>query len=194
MTSIQRRSTCSFNLEPLTIRTSGSIDLFAREKQILLSVEDVDLAQLLALVNLAGLSGEGRLQGRLPLTLGDGRILIRNAVLESTAAGGWLRYTPEGGAAALGAVGEMALDDLLGALKDFHFERLTLSIDGDAAQALVVKVSLLGANPAHRDAQPYELNLNVDGRLADLVRQATAAYHIPDQIEQRLERIAAKRR
>ena len=187
-------ATATWSFAGGTIRTSGSIDLFAREKQLLLSVEDVDLAQLLALVNLAGLSGEGRLEGRLPLTLGDGRILIRDALLESTKEGGWLRYTPEGGAAALGAVGEMALDDLLGALKDFHFERLALSIDGDAAQALVVKVSLLGANPAHRDGQPYDLNLSVDGRLADLVRQATAAYHIPDHIEQRLEQIAAERR
>ena len=185
--------TASWSFAGGTVRTSGSIDLFAREKEILLSLEDVDLAQLLELVNLEGLSGEGRLSGRIPLTLAQGSIRIRKAQLESTPAGGWIRYRPEGKAAALGMVGEATVGDLLKALADFHFERLALGIDGDAAEALVVSISLAGANPAHRDGQPYNLNLNVDGRLADLVRQATSAYHIPARIQEKLSEIAEQR-
>lgn len=176
-----------------TIRTAGAIDLFAGEKQILLTVEDVDLAQLLELVNLEGLSGEGRLGGRLPLTLRHGNVLIRQALLESSEEGGWIRYRPEGSAAALGLAGQ-ALDDLLQALRNFRFERLSLAVDGDAQQALVVAVSLSGANPEHRDGQPYNFNLNVDGRLADLIRQSTSAYQIPQRIEEKLDEIAAGRR
>ena len=59
---------------------------------------------------------------------------------------------------------------------------------------MVVALSLLGANPEHRDAQPYEFNLNVDGRLGDLVRQSGAAYRIPAQIEEQLGKIGADAR
>jgi hypothetical protein len=177
-----------------TIRTRGTVDLFAEERDILLTVEGVDLAQLLALVNLDGLSGDGRLDGRLPLTLGKRGLLVHDGRLEASEEGGWIRYRPQGGAAALGAVGEMALDDLLLALADFHYDGLSLAIDGSAQDAIVVKISLSGANPQHRDGQPYNLNLSVDGRLGDLIRQGTAAYEVPERIEERLNEIAGGRR
>jgi hypothetical protein len=176
-----------------TVRTRGRIDPSARERPIELEVEDVDLQQLLQLVNLEGLSGEGRLAGRLPLTLRPGHVEIRDARLESSAAGGWIRYRPRGDAAALGVAGQ-ALDDLLQALRNFHFERLSLAASGDAREALRVQVSLSGANPGHRDAQPYELNLNVEGRLGDLIRQGSAAYQIPAKIERKLDEISGRRR
>lgn len=173
------------------VLTQGRIDLSARERHIELRVEDVDLHRLLALVNLDGLSGEGRLQGRLPLTLRDGRVEIHKAVLESSGEG-WIRYRPKGGAEALGLAGQ-ALDDLLQALRDFHYRRLSLAMDGDAEEELAVKVSLSGENPAHREAQPYNLNLNVEGRLGDLIRQGASAYEIPAKIEKKLGEISKKR-
>ena len=177
-----------------TIRTRGTVDLFAEERDILLTVEGVDLAQLLALVNLDGLSGDGRLDGRLPLTLDRRGLRVHDGLIEASEEGGWIRYRPEGGASALGDVGEMALDDLLLALADFHYDHLSLAIDGSEQDAIVVKISLSGANPRHRDGQPYNLNLSVDGRLGDLIRQGTAAYEMPERIEQRLNEIAEGRR
>jgi hypothetical protein len=43
-----------------------------------------------------------------------------------------------------------------------------------------------GANPEFQDGRPVELNLNLEARLADLVRDATAAYRVPDVVEERL--------
>jgi hypothetical protein len=174
------------------VRTSGKLDLFAAEQALVLEVEGVDLAQLLALVKLDGLSGTGRLSGRLPLRLRPGRIEIEDAVLAASEEGGRVRYRPQGQALALGAAGGYALDDLLAALADFQYEKLELRVDGDAHETLVVNVALHGANPAHRGAQPYHLNLNVEGRLGDLVRQGSAAYQIPGRIEERLRALATE--
>ena len=85
-------------------------------------------------------------------------------------------------------------DDLLQALRNFRYERLRLTVNGHAEGDVVVAISLLGANPEHRDGQPYEFNLNVDGRLVDLVRQSGAVYRIPAQIEAQLGEIAAEAR
>ena len=41
------------------MRTAGSIDPKATQQAFVLEAEDLDLAQLLALVDLEGLSGEG---------------------------------------------------------------------------------------------------------------------------------------
>jgi hypothetical protein len=175
------------------IRTAGTIDLFARERELLLAVDDVDLGRLLELVNLDGLSGTGRIGGRLPIVQRPDVIEIREAVLTSTVEGGWIRYRPAGGAAALPAAGEPALGDLFAALRNFRYERLTLRVNGDANGPVVVNISLLGANPDYRDGQPYDFNLNVDGRLGDLIRRGSAAYKIPERIEERLRSIAEKR-
>jgi hypothetical protein len=172
------------------IRTSGRFDPFAGQQEVMLTVADVDLAELLARVDLEGLSGTGRLDGRLPLSLGRGVVRIREAELRASDAGGWIRYRPRGRAAeALGAAGA-ALDDLLLALRDFHYERLSLRVDGDPREVVKLAVSLAGANPEHRDGQPYAFNLNVEGQLGDLIRQGAAAYHVPDEIRRRLEAIS----
>ena len=175
-----------------SVRTHGKLDLFAQEQALVLEVDGVDLEQLLALVNLDGLSGTGRISGRLPLRLRPGRIEIEDALLSAGAEGGSVRYRPHGQAAALGGAGGYALDDLLAALADFRYEKLELRMDGDVHQQLVVQVALHGANPAHRDAQPYHLNLNVEGALGDLLRQGSAAYQIPDRIQERLRALAAE--
>ena len=84
----------------------------------------------------------------------------------------------------------IAFGDLLLALENFRYEQLRLTVDGEAQGDVVVAVSLHGAHAEHRDAQPYEFNLNVDGRLGDLVRQSNAVYQIPAEIEARLAEIA----
>lgn len=177
-----------------SLRSDGEFDLGAEEQQMTLTVRDVDLAELLELVNLDGLSGTGRLNGEIPLSLGHGSIEIRNAVLETPSGGGWIRYQPVGEATAVASGAGMAFGDLLEALRSFRYDQLRLTVNGDAQGSVVVALSLQGANPEHRDAQPYEFNLNVDGRLADLVRQSGAAYRIPAQIEEQLGRIGSEAR
>jgi len=177
-----------------SIRSVGELDLGAEEQQMTLTVHDVDLAELLELVNLDGLSGTGRLDGEIPLYLGHGSIEIRDAVLEAPSGGGWIRYQPAGEATAVASGAGMAFGDLLEALRSFRYEQLRMTVNGDAQGSVVVALSLHGANPEHRDAQTYEFNLNVDGRLGDLVRESGAAYRIPAQIEEQLGRIGSAAR
>ena len=84
----------------------------------------------------------------------------------------------------------MAFEDLLLALQNFRYERLRLTINGEAQGEVNVAVSLHGSNPEHRDAQPYEFNMNIDGQLGDMLRQSDAAYRIPTRIEQCLTELA----
>jgi hypothetical protein len=155
-----------------------------------MAVSGVDLAVLLGLVNLEGLDGTGRLGGRLPISLDADGLRITDAEIRATDEGGTIRYRPTGRAgAALGGAG-VALDDFLLALRDFRYDRLSLRVNGDPLGEVSVGISLAGTNPAHRAGQPYVFNLNVDGRLGDLVRKESSAYRIPGEIQRRLEAIS----
>jgi hypothetical protein len=173
-----------------TLRSSGRIDPSAPRQQLVMAVSGVDLAVLLGLVNLEGLDGTGRLGGRLPISLDADGLRITDAEIRATDEGGTIRYRPTGRAgAALGGAG-VALDDFLLALRDFRYDRLSLRVNGDPLGEVSVGISLAGTNPAHRAGQPYVFNLNVDGRLGDLVRKESSAYRIPGEIQRRLEAIS----
>ncbi len=176
-----------------TVRSEGRVDLLAEERPVLLSVEGVDLGQLLERVRLEGLSGTGRIHGRLPLVFGAGGVEIRDARLRASQEGGWIRYRPPAGASGLGPGLGGGVDTLLQALHNFRYQRLSLSADGMARGALQIQLSVFGSNPDVDEEQPYELNLSLEAHLVDLIRRARLSSAIPERIERRLRELAEER-
>jgi hypothetical protein len=166
--------------------TAGDIDPDAKHQALVLEAADLDLAQLLALIDLDGLAGEGRLDGRLPVDRSAEAILIRGGVLRARP-GAHLRYRPPAGVKALEKSGQ-GFELLLGAFEDLTVETLELTLDGDANGLMKLVLRLVGVNPAFQDGRPLHYTLSVESRLADLLRQGVAAYKIPQQIEERLQR------
>jgi hypothetical protein len=170
------------------IHTAGRFDPMAEEQELLLEVEDVDLAQLLALVPLEGLSGEGRIGGRLPLVRRGDVLEIRDGSLRGDAAGGWLRYAAVGGIAGL-ASSQRGFLVTLSAFENLRWESLELGMNGDTQGIIEIRLHVRGRNPEYQSGRPVEFNLNVESRLADLLRREAASYRIPAEIEKRLAEI-----
>jgi len=168
------------------VRTAGRIDPKATKQAFVLEAEDLDLAQLLALVDLEGLSGEGRLDGRLPIERSAEAIEIRGGVIRARP-GGRLRYQPAPGVARLKHAGA-GFDVLLGAFENLEVEKLELEIDGDANGPIRLALHVVGVNPDFQNGRPIHYNLSVESRLADLLRKSAAVYKIPQVIEERLQR------
>jgi hypothetical protein len=172
------------------VRTAGVFDPRADSQQAVLEVEDVDLAELLALVDLEGLEGTGTLEGAIP-TFRSGEVVeIRGGEVRGAPEGGRIRYRPAAGIEAL-AAREYGVEQLLGALDDFHYDVLEITVDGDARGEVVVSVHLGGFNPNFERGRRVEFNLNVDARLADLLRAGLVAYRVPEVILNRLEEFQA---
>ena len=72
------------------------------------------------------------------------------------------------------------------AFSNFHYETLEARVDGDLRGELRIALHVRGASPDFQDGQPIELNLNLESRLADLVREGVAVYRVPDVVEERL--------
>jgi hypothetical protein len=166
------------------VRTAGALDLRADVQALTLVIEDVDLAELLARVDLSGLEGEGRVSGYLPLFRRKGKLGIRAGRL-ATDATGWVRYRP---ASEVGAIsGQQAgFGEALRALRDFRYESLEMSLDGDPQGVMRVGLRLQGRNPDYYGGHPVDFNVDLEAPLFAAFESARAGYEMPEAIARRL--------
>ncbi len=169
-----------------TLRTDPfELSPTAPKGTVTLRAEGVDLATILALIDVEGMEATGTLSGTLPVRLDGGRVGLDGGVLEATGAG-LLRYDPAHPPSALqgedGSPGAL----LLGALTDFRYESLRLTLDGEAGGDLRAGLSVRGANPAFYNGYPVALNLKLSGALDRIVRQSLDAARIPDAVRARM--------
>jgi hypothetical protein len=162
--------------------TIGSADL---RFSTTLTAERLKLSEIFALAQLDGLSGEGTMHGTLPITIAGAEALITHGELVSDHPG-WVRYRPAQAPAALQAGGEN-VNLLLQALENFRYEELRLTIDGRTDAEMDVGLHIAGANPALYDGYPIEFNLNLEGALANVLRQGLAGYQVPERIRERMQ-------
>lgn len=138
----------------------------------ILNVENVDLGALVDSFEFDGLSGTGTVGGKLPLESRDGKIFVKDGILE-TKDGGILRYQSKTADAARKA--SQQSDLLFHALEDFHYDRLTLHLDGELTGELKARIALEGANPSLYEGQRVKLNVNVESPFAALWHQGITA-------------------
>lgn len=161
------------------------IDLAKPRHELRLDVSAVDLTTLLALAAVNGLTGTGKMSGHIPVVIDAGTFVIDNGALESDAPGE-LRYKPEQAPGGLATGGE-SVQLALSALTNFQYQRLRLTINRDAAGEMVVLMHVVGRNPDFYDGYPVEFNLNVTGRLDEILRRGLVGYRLPETIKENLK-------
>jgi hypothetical protein len=165
------------------------VDPGATRIVIPMRVARVDLAGLLARAAVEGLAGSGTLGGELPLLYERGVLRIDSGRLRAEE-GGTLRYAPSASVQNLAESRPADLGIAVRAFSDFRYEVLEARVDGDVDGALSIGLHVRGTNPSFEDGRAVELNLNLESRLADLVRAGSAAYGVPGRIEERLRKSA----
>jgi len=157
---------------------------------VTLEAEGLDLGRLLDLADVDGLSGEGTLEGSLPLRLEGATILIEDGELAATGPG-TLRYAPAAGTDPLGQAAG-GTEVLLDALRNFRYESLVMSIDGVSGGESTVLLKVTGANPDFYGGYPVALNLNLSGALDTILRRGLAGYRVPEAVARELEAFGAE--
>lgn len=152
---------------------------------VTLHADGIDAARLLELIAVDGLEASGKLAGTLPVVFADDTVTLNGGVLES-AAPGTLRYDPADPPAALKGEEGSPTAMLMGALTDFRYDSLRITIDGQAGGELSAGLSLRGANPSFYDGYPVALNLKLSGALDRILRQNLDVYRLPDTIRDRM--------
>jgi hypothetical protein len=143
--------------DPATVRP------LAESNRLSLRVAGLDLARVLAALEIDGVSGEGRVDGRVPIVLSDGAVAVEAGKLQARGPG-VLRIVSQQAAAALGAGGDDA-NLLLQALADFHYDRLALSVDKPLSGESRLALSIYGHNPAVLEGHPSQINVTITTNL-----------------------------
>jgi hypothetical protein len=161
-----------------------AFDLMDPQADLALTVKDVDLGQLLQLAQVEGLAGTGTLTGRIPVSLTGESIAIRQASLAARGPG-TLRYVPTQSATALlGSSESVAM--ALQALSNFEYKELTLTLNREPGGDTVALLHVKGQNPDFYNGYPVELNLNISGKLDEILDQSLEGYRIPEAIREKL--------
>jgi hypothetical protein len=170
------------------------LDPAAPRLDLPLDIEGLDLAEMLRILDIDGLSGSGRLSGRIPIAIATGgegdSVTISNGRLAAEAPG-TLRFESEGARQALAAAGESA-DLMLHALQDFRYDELSLAINKPAAAGARLTLTLLGHNPDVLEGYPFRFNINLEGDTDRLVAALSQAYTLSNRMLRRFRRAGDK--
>lgn len=145
-----------------------------------INVSNFDLETLFNLIQIDGLSGHGHLNGRIPVTLAENQIVIKDGYLTAEAPG-TLHFRSEKAAQYLASSGQ-EMNLLLQALQDFYYSELTLNLDKSADHGLTVKLSLLGNNPKVKNGQDFRLNIKLETELDKLLKAINHGYSLSNEI------------
>ncbi|MCB1705402.1 MAG: YdbH domain-containing protein [Halioglobus sp.] len=157
-------------------------DFGAASNHLTLRAQHWQLGELVALQQNTDIQAQGTLEGELPLTIADGRIIIDKGYLRALPPGGWIRYRPdEEGRAVADSSSELAL--ALDLLDDFQYQELNSEVRLDKAGTLSLGLSLKGNNPGQYDGQAVNFNINLEQNIDPLLQSMRLNDNLVDKIE-----------
>ncbi len=163
------------------------IAMNAAGQRMTLNIDQLSVSELFKIAGVAGLSGEGAISGTAPITLFPNGIIVDNAKF-SAAAPGVLRYDAAQAPGALGSAGS-SVSMALQALSDFHYKELIVTLNRKLTGDAELGLHISGSNPSFYNGYPVEFNLNLSGKLDEVLRKGLAGYRLPSIIEERLNEL-----
>lgn len=153
-----------------------------------LKIDNVNLQRLLSYLNIEGLSGEGVVEGVLPVSFEGGRARVNNGLLSSKGKG-VVRYQGKATQAAAQSSEQSALAFEI--LRELRFDKLSAEIDGPLDGTLNFKIFFEGRSDipvktgkeTQRVDSPVKYRITIDAPLLSLIEQAILSTDVKLQIE-----------
>ncbi len=166
---------------------SGPFDYdVSRDKNtFILQLEGLGVHELMELERQEGLSGDGLLDGKIPIEIINKEIVIRDGKLTAREPGGVIKYTPTAKVAAL-AKTNTSMNLMVNALSHFKYDVLDVNTNYKPGGDMQLQVRLQGQNPDWQDGQPINLNLNLQENIPALLRSLQLSSEISEQVKKRV--------
>lgn len=171
------------NLAGGVLRTEPfDMRLGSGEGEVEVRAEGVDMANLVALVDVSDLEATGLLDGRIPIRLTDDTVHIDHAALAARGQG-VIRYRGSDFGELGGEDGASSVGLLSEAIQNFHYDELSLGLNGPIGGEMAGEVRIRGANPNLYDGYPISLTMNLSGALSELVRQGLESGRVAERLQ-----------
>lgn len=154
-------------------------------QSVIVELTGVELASLFEVYPAEGLSGLGTLDGRLPVSLEAGKILIDGGQLQAREPGGFLRYR----SAKLEDLARtnIGMRQVAAALDDFHYSVLSSDVAYDQDGLLILGLQLQGRNPALEGGRPIHLNIRLEENVPALLASLQLSGQVSEIIQKRVQ-------
>jgi hypothetical protein len=169
----------------VTLPQPGTWDFGAPSNSLTLRAEGWQLARIVAVQHNEDIRAQGVLEGELPVSVTDGRIIIEKGYLRALPPGGTIQYAADDAGRALGA-NNRELGMALNLLSDFQFEVLSSTVNLDPSGNLRLGLSLSGHNPDQYEGRKVNFNINLEQNLDPLLQSLRLSGKLTDKIENRL--------
>lgn len=157
---------------PLSTPTQGELHL-----------QDISLARLLNLAAVPGLTGDGKLQGRLPFVMAGGVSVANGRVWGRD---GWVSYQA-GESLATTAEDNLSLSLTLGMLQDLRYHHLDAEVSMAGDGEAVVLTRLQGQAPVAGKLHPVNFNYRHQENLLQLLASLRFAGQLSERLPARLQ-------
>ncbi|MBV2131055.1 intermembrane phospholipid transport protein YdbH family protein [Arsukibacterium indicum] len=160
------------------------LDFSQNTNQIVVQLQQIDLASLLQQHPSSDLTGNGKLSGTVPILVSNNGVSVNDGRIAAEAPGGRLQYQSASASAMAKSNSNMKL--VFDALQDFHYSVLSSDISYDTSGKLVLGLKLQGRNPNLQQGRPINLNVNLEEDLPALITSLQLTNKLNDLITQRV--------
>ncbi|GBE46334.1 hypothetical protein BMS3Bbin11_01434 [bacterium BMS3Bbin11] len=163
------------------------IDLNNNEHHLVLVVVGLDLAQIVAMQKIEGLTATGRLDGYIPITITNKGIKITKGKIVAQPQGGYIHYRPKGGTKGIekSAIGS---EFVFRILEDLDYDSLNIDVDYDEDGEMEMKLSIKGMSPEVDANRPIHFNLNLQQNVLKLLQGLRYAEGLSKDIDKNVQK------
>lgn len=167
------------------------VDMGQMRQTLAAVVEGIELARLFEVYPAEGLSGQGTLDGRFPISLVNGKLQIDDGRLQARQPG-VLRYQAQQLRDLVAT--NPGMEQLALALDNFHYQVLASDLSYDEQGVLVLGLRLEGSNPAFQQGRPVHLNIRLEEDIPALLTSLQLSGQVSEIIRKRVEQYYLQRR
>ncbi len=163
------------------------IDLNNDEHDLVLVVVGLDLAQIIAMQQLEGLTATGRLDGYIPVTITENGIKITEGRIVSQKPGGQINYLPAGGTAEMEQAA-MGSEFVFRIIEDLKYNTLEIDVNYEESGEMEMQLAIKGKSPKLDTRRPVHFNLNLQQNVLKLLKGLRYAEGLSDEIDRNVQK------
>ncbi len=169
------------------------ININEDEHNLLFNAEGLDLAQIIELQQLKGLTASGRLNGTIPVTITQKGMKITGGKIFSQDPGGRIQYLPAVSAVEAGK-SVPGSDLVLKILEDLYYDSLKVDMDYDEDGLLRMKLAIKGKSPQVDASRPIHFNLDLEQNLLTLLKGLRYVEGINNKIDDNVQKYISEQK
>ncbi|SEA39695.1 intermembrane phospholipid transport protein YdbH family protein [Alkalimonas amylolytica] len=160
------------------------LDLAQQEWLLPLHIHQLDLQQLLTQHPTSDLTGQGLINGQIPLIISARGVEVARGRLQAEEPGGRLSYrSPQAKGMAATNPG---MKTIVAALDDFHYSVLSSDVSYSTDGHLTLALRLEGRNPAMEGGRPVHLNITLEENIPALITSLQLTNQLNEVIQKRV--------